>query len=140
MRTIKILHVDDSEGDIRLMQEAFREVKLSHTLATANNGYAALQYLDNIVRYKLYSSPDLILLDINMTLMNGLDLLEIIKNDVNIKHIPVIMFTTSSFEKDILVSYQKYANSFIIKPYNLDELTEVAKSIRDFWLKTASLP
>ena len=140
MRPINILHIDDSEGDIMLMQHAFEEANFSHSLAIAKNGYEALLYLHKIGENKDFVNPDLILLDINMPLMDGYEVLDTIKNDDKTKHIPVIMFTTSSSEKDILKSYQKHVNSYVIKPENLDDLTDVAKSIQDFWVKTACLP
>ena len=86
------------------------------------------------------TSPDLILLDINMPIMDGFEFLDNIKSAERTKHIPVIVFTTSSSNVDVMKSYQKYANSYIVKPSNLDELMEVAKSIKTFWTKTASLP
>ncbi len=140
MRPINILHIDDSEGDIMLMQHAFEEANFSHSLAIAKNGYEALLYLHNIGPNRDCVIPDLILLDINMPLVDGYEVLDTIKNDEKTKHIPVIMFTTSSSEKDILKSYQKHVNSYVVKPENLDDLTDVAKSIQAFWVKTASLP
>ena len=140
MRPINILHIDDSEGDIMLMQHAFEEANFSHSLTIAKNGYEALLYLHKIVVNKDCLDPDLILLDINMPLMDGYEVLDTIKNDDKTKHIPVIMFTTSSSEKDILKSYQKHVNRYVVKPENLDDLTDVAKSIQDFWVKTACLP
>jgi len=140
MKPVNILHIDDSEGDIMLMQHAFEEANFFHSLSTAKNGYEALLFLNKVGLSEQKNTPDLILLDINMPIMDGYEFLDTIKNDDKIKHIPVIMFTTSSSEKDVLKSYQKHANSYVVKPENLDDLTDIAKSIQKFWINTACLP
>ena len=140
MKPINILHIDDSEGDIMLMQHAFEEANFYHSLSIAKNGQEALLYLNKIGTTESKLTPDLILLDINMPIMDGYEFLDTIKNDDKTKHIPVIMLTTSSSANDVLKSYQKHANSYVVKPENLDDLTNIAKSIQNFWIKTACLP
>jgi len=137
---INVLHVDDSIESVYLMQNAFEEVDFEHSIFIAQNGNEALDYLRKTGKDNNETSPDLILLDINMPVMDGFEFLDNIKNEETTKHIPVIMFTTSSSTTDVLKSYQKHANTYIVKPGNLDEYMSVANSIKSFWANTASLP
>ena len=137
---INVLHVDDSIEAVYLMQNAFEEVDFEHSIFIAQNGNEALDYLRKSGRDNNETSPDLILLDINMPVMDGFEFLDNIKNEESTKHIPVIMFTTSSSITDVMKSYQKHANTYIVKPGNLDEYMDVANSIKTFWANTASLP
>lgn len=84
--------------------------------------------------------PDLILLDINLPKMDGTEVLSIIKNDPDLRRIPVIMLTTSSAEKDILTSYDNYANCFITKPVDLTQFMDVVRTIENFWISIVKLP
>lgn len=140
MTPIHILHVDDSEGDILLIREAIEEGGIAHTLDVARNGYEALQFLNKVEQYKDKATPDLILLDINMPVMNGHELLECIKTDDKLKHLPVIMLSTSSSPMDILKSYQKYCNCYIIKPDSAGALDKVIRDIGNFWTSVGELP
>jgi chemotaxis family two-component system response regulator Rcp1 len=135
MQEIHILLVEDNEGDIVLMKEALKEAKIKNGLSVAIDGEQALEMLR-------HSSclPDLILLDINLPKMDSLELLGIIKTDDRFKMIPVIMLTTSAGEKDILVSYKKYANCFVTKPVDLNSFIEVVKSIESFWISIVRIP
>ncbi len=137
---ISVLHVDDSIEAVYLMQNAFEEVDFEHSIFVAQNGHEALDYLMKSENYNKDSIPDLILLDINMPIMDGFEFLDNIKKEEKTRHIPVIMFTTSSSTSDVMKSYQKHANSYIVKPGNLDEYMDVANSIKLFWSNTASLP
>ncbi|MFP5042128.1 response regulator [Parasediminibacterium sp. JCM 36343] len=140
MNSIHILHVEDSEADILLMQDAMEELHLAHHIEVVRNGYEAIQFLEKKGDYQDKFTPDLILLDINMPLMDGHELLEFIKKNPRTKHIPVLMLTTSSSQTDIMKSYQEYANSYIVKPHNVDDFASVANAIESFWMKVASLP
>jgi len=140
MKPIHILHVEDSEGDILLFKDAIEESGIAHTLDIVKNGYEALQFLNKSGIYVEKATPDLILLDINMPVMNGHELLDFIKADERLKHLPVIMLTTSSSRKDIFKSYQKYSNSYIIKPDNAADFDKVIKGIEQFWISLAELP
>lgn len=138
--SIHILHVEDSEADILLMQVALQQLTFPHTIDVVRNGYEAILFLNKTGNYADKLTPDLILLDINMPLMDGHELLHFIKTTDSLKHLPVIMLTTSSAQSDILKSYKKYANSYIIKPDNVDDFDSIALSIENFWMKTAALP
>jgi CheY-like chemotaxis protein len=139
MDPIKILSVEDSEGDILLFENAIEESGVEYTLNIARNGYEAIDLLQKKAGAEMVL-PDIILLDINMPEMNGFELLDLIKADNDLKHLPVFMFTTSSSQKDILISYKKYANSYFIKPTLDDEYEVLIKGIKHYWFNLAELP
>jgi CheY-like chemotaxis protein len=136
MNLINILLVDDSKADIFMTKRAFKEGKVVNNIKTAENGEEALNYLQD----PDIENPDIILLDINMPRMNGLELLKIIKEDTNLKLIPVIMLTTSINEVDIINSYAHHANSYITKPVNLSDFSEAIRKFEDYWTSFVKLP
>jgi CheY-like chemotaxis protein len=138
MQQIHILLVDDNEGDILLTKEALDDARIVNRISIAYDGVEALQFLRTHVHTA--QMPDLILLDINLPKMDGTELLGIIKADPELKRIPVIMLTTSSSEKDILASYNNYANCYITKPVDLDRFMDVVRTIEDFWISIVKLP
>src|SRR5882757_4840295 len=131
MQQIHILLVDDNEGDILLTKEALGDARIINKISIAYDGIEALRFLRKQTGGGM---PDLILLDINLPRMDGTELLGIIKTDPDLKRIPVIMLTTSSAEKDILASYENYANCYITKPVDLDRFMDVVRTIEDFWI------
>ena len=135
MNPVHILLVEDNEGDILLTQEAFEECKINTQLSVVKNGVDALDFIFKRGTFRDVDKPDLILLDINLPIKNGHEVLEIIKNDDKTKRIPVIMLTTSSNEKDINKAYQNYANSYVIKPIEMDEFMSAISKIEEFWLE-----
>jgi CheY-like chemotaxis protein len=137
MQQIHILLVDDNEGDILLTKEALDDARIINRISIAYDGVEALRFLRKQTEGDM---PDLILLDINLPKMNGTELLGIIKTDPDLKRIPVIMLTTSSAEKDILASYNNYANCYITKPVDLDRFMDVVRTIEDFWISIVKLP
>jgi two-component system, chemotaxis family, response regulator Rcp1 len=137
---IEVLLVEDSPGDVRLTQEAFREAsKLIH-LHVASDGIEAMAFLRREGVHSNARRPDFILLDLNLPRMDGREVLACIKNDDSLKTIPTIILTTSNSEADIIKSYQLQANCYLCKPVQLDEFESVVKSINDFWLTRVSLP
>jgi chemotaxis family two-component system response regulator Rcp1 len=139
MQQIHILLVDDNEGDILLTREALEEARIINKISIAYDGIQAIDLLKKSARIA-GTMPDLILLDINLPKMNGTEVLSIIKNDPDLRRIPVIMLTTSSSEKDILASYNNYANCYITKPVDLDRFMDVVRTIEDFWISIVKLP
>lgn len=137
---IEILLVEDSMGDVRLIQEALREAKVRNTMTVVGDGVKALAYLHKNGPYAGATSPGLILLDLNLPLKNGFEVLQEIKQDETLKHIPVVVLTTSQAEQDIVKSYDLYANAFITKPVDLDQFFSVVKAIEGFWLEIVKLP
>lgn len=132
---ITILIVDDNPADVRLVQEVFKEGKIYVNLKIAEDGEDATIYLR-----KKDELPDLVLLDLNMPKKSGHELLTEMKEDDNLKHIPVIVMTVSKAEEDILKSYNLHANAYIVKPIELDQFISAVKSIENFWLTIVKLP
>src|ERR1700742_4558773 len=140
MQQIHILLVDDNEGDILLTREALDDARIINKISIASDGVEAISFLKKDPPYRDTEMPDLILLDINLPKMDGTEVLSIIKNDPELKRIPVIMLTTSSAEKDILASYDNHANCYITKPVDLERFMDVVRTIEDFWISIVKLP
>lgn len=140
MKIVHILLVEDNEGDILLTKEALAESRINNRLSVVRDGAAAIDFLQNTARQNKQELPDLILLDVNLPKKNGHEVLSFIKNDESFKHIPVIILTTSSSEKDVLTSYNNYANSYITKPIDVDNFLKVVISIENFWISIVQLP
>lgn len=136
----QILIVDDNAGDIRLVQEALRETKVNNDLSICHDGMEAMAFLRKQVGYENVPSPDLILLDLNMPRKNGLEVLQEIKTDNDLKHIPVVILTTSSADSDVVKSYKLRANCYISKPVDFNQFMQVIQSIVGFWLTVVKLP
>jgi CheY-like chemotaxis protein len=139
-RPFYILLVEDNPGDVRLTREALKESKLYHELFVTYDGEEALDFLHQNGRFSDLPIPDIILLDLNIPKKNGREVLEEIKNDPKIKHIPVVILTTSEAEEDIIKSYELHANCYIKKPVEFDKFFDMIKKIEDFWLSIVKLP
>lgn len=137
---IEILLVEDNPGDVRLTEEALKEGKVKNNLNVVEDGIEALTFLKRVDEYADAPIPDLILLDLNLPGKNGKEVLEEIKNDPDLKWIPVVILTTSEEEKDIIKTYSLHANCYIAKPVDLEQFIKVVKSIEDFWLTIVKLP
>jgi two-component system, chemotaxis family, response regulator Rcp1 len=139
-RPIDILMVEDNPGDVRLTVEALKEGKVRNSFYTVEDGVEAMAFLRRQGRYADVPRPDLILLDLNLPKMNGREVLAEIKEDPDLRRIPVVILTVSKAEQDILRSYNLHANCYITKPVDLDQFLEVVKSIETFWLTVVMLP
>ena len=135
-----ILLVEDNEGDIEITKRAIEHGKLSSTLSVAHDGVEAIEYLSRQNKFADAVRPDLILLDLNMPRMDGKEFIEVAKRDDKLKSIPIIMLTSSSAPKDIQECYERYANCYIIKPFDLTKYMDIAKQIESFWANLAQLP
>ena len=140
MKQAHILLVEDNEGDIILTLDAFEESKVKTEISVVRNGQEALDFLFTKGEFKDAKKPDLILLDINIPIFNGHEVLKLIKQDVKLKKIPVIMLTTSSNQKDIDKAYENHSNSYVKKPLDMDEFLAAILKIEDFWLQLSTLP
>lgn len=138
--SIDILLVEDNPGDVILTKEAFSRSKLIKQIYDVTDGVEAMAYLRRESSYECMSIPDLILLDLNLPKMNGMEVLKEIKSDPKLCFIPVIILTTSSAEKDIYETYNAYANCYITKPVNMDEFYNIAEGIEKFWFNVVILP
>ncbi len=139
-RPIEILLVEDNPGDVRLTKEALKEGKVMNILNTVEDGEEALAYLRRQGAYAQATRPDLVLLDLNLPRKSGREVLAEIKEDPDLKRIPVVILTVSEAEQDIIKSYNLHANCYITKPVNLEQFIDVVKSIEDFWLTVVLLP
>ena len=137
---IEILLVEDNPGDVRLTQEVLKEGKVHNKLSIVENGVEALSFLKKEGRYSDSPTPDLILLDLNLPKKDGREVLLDIKNDDDLKRIPVVVLTTSQAEEDVLRVYNLSANCYVSKPVDLGQFIDVVKSIEDFWLSIVKLP
>jgi len=139
-KIVDILLIEDNPGDARLAKEALKDSKIKNKIHIASNGVEATDFLFKRNDYKDAPRPDLIILDLNLPKKDGREVLAEIKEDENLKRIPVVILTISKAEEDILKTYNLHANCYITKPLNLDKFMEVVKSIEDFWLTIVKLP
>ena len=137
---IEILLVEDSPGDVRLTQEALTEGKIRNNLYVVGDGVEALAFLHREAPFAEMPRPDLILLDLNLPRMGGIEVLRHIKTNENLKRIPVVVLTTSNAEQDIVKSYSLHANCYITKPVDFERFIEVVKHIQSFWFSIVHLP
>ena len=140
VKAIHILLVEDNEGDMLLTIEALEEGKIMNKISTVKNGKDAIDFLTRKGNFVNALLPDLILLDINLPMKNGHEVLKFIKDSEHLKQIPVVMFTTSSSQKDIVDAYKQHASCFITKPVEVNEFMEVVSKIEDFWSNIVKLP
>ncbi|WP_435354657.1 response regulator [Emticicia sp. SJ17W-69] len=140
MKPIHILLVEDNEGDIMLTVDAFEEGKISNNISVVRDGNEAIDFLTQTGKYASRERPDLILLDVNLPKKNGHEVLHLIKTNDGLKHIPVIMLTTSSSENDIEKAYKNFANCYITKPIDVNDFMVAISKIEDFWFSIVSLP
>ena len=136
VRPIQILLVEDNPADIFLTEEAFSGMRYDIRLHSARDGMEALEWLRDPQNVR----PDVILLDLNMPRMSGLELLNVLKADASLLDIPVIVLTTSRADEDVWRSYNLHANAYIPKPLSIAEFSEVVRSFETFWFSVASLP
>jgi two-component system response regulator len=140
VRSVEILLVEDDAGDIDLTEEALEESKLQINLNVVRDGVEAIAYLRREGEYANATQPDLMLLDLNLPRKDGREVLQEIKNDNKLKHIPVVVLTTSDTDEDILSSYDLGANCYVNKPLGMEEFAQIVRSIEDFWFTIVKLP
>ncbi len=139
-KLIEILLVEDNPGDVRLTREAMKEAKIQNNLNVVEDGIEAMSFLRQEGKYRDSPRPDLILLDLNLPRKNGREVLAEIKEDADLRFIPVVILTTSKAEEDIMKTYEHHANCYITKPVELEQFISVVKSIQDFWIGIVQLP
>ncbi|AFY93236.1 response regulator [Chamaesiphon minutus] len=135
-----ILLVEDNRGDIRLIQEALKSTAAKCEVVVTRDGMDAMSYLHQEGEYTNVPLPDLVLLDLNLPKKDGREVLAEIKADPKLKHLPVVVLTTSLNEEDIANSYDLHVNCYIAKSRNLPQLLKIVRGIEEFWLETATLP
>ncbi|OKH86099.1 chemotaxis protein CheY [Mycobacterium sp. ST-F2] len=139
-RVVDILLVEDDPGDELITREAFADNKIKNTLHVARDGQEGLDFLYRRGVHADAPTPDLILLDLNLPKYDGRQLLEVIKSDSDLSHIPVVVLTTSSAEEDILRSYKLHANAYVTKPVDLDQFMKAVREIDEFFVQVVRLP
>lgn len=137
---IEILLVEDNPGDVRLTREILKETKVRNNLHVAADGVEAMDFLRRKGKHAGAVRPDLILLDLNLPKMDGSQVLSEIKEDADLRRIPVVILTTSKAEQDVVKSYNLHANCYIAKPVDLEQFIAVVKAIEGFWLTIVKLP
>src|ERR1700690_4623775 len=140
VRPIEILLVEDNPGDADLAREALEDSKFHNILNVVDDGEKAMAYLRRDGLYTEVSRPDLILLDLKIPKKDGRQVLAEIKEDDNLKRIPVVILTTSRAEEDVIKSYNLHCNCYITKPIDLHQFLHVVKCIEEFWLTIVVLP
>lgn len=130
-----ILVVEDNTADVMLLKEAYKRINSSLIIHNVSNGDDAMHFLKRRNGFEKMPMPDLVLMDINMPGKNGLDALKEIKEDDEVKHVPVIIFSGSFLKEDVNKAYSSYANCYITKPHTLDEYISIMEMINKFWLK-----
>jgi chemotaxis family two-component system response regulator Rcp1 len=139
-RPIELLLVEDNAADVRLLQEALKELKMPTQLSTVADGLEALAFLRREGRYAQALQPDLILLDLNLPGKSGLEVLAEISAHPHLRHIPLVVLTSSAAEQDILQSYMLCANCFITKPVDLEHFLTAIRVLGEFWFTVVQLP
>ena len=139
-RAIEILMVEDNPGDVRLTREALKGAKMWAQVHVVEDGVAALDYLYRRPPYESALRPDLILLDLNLPLMDGREVLAIVKGDPTLRLIPIVVLTTSQAEEDVLRAYHLNANCYVTKPVDLHQFNRIVQAIEQFWLTVVTLP
>ena len=139
MKFLKILLVEDSPSDVRLIREALKETPVPVQITVAQDGVEAMDYLHS-TEVGASVRPDLVLLDLNLPRKNGREVLAEVKSSPNLKQIPVLVMTSSRADEDIAQAYSLNANCYITKPGDLQEYINVVRAIEDFWFLTATLP
>ncbi len=140
LHKIDILIVEDNKGDARLIKEIFNESKLYNSLYFVSDGVEAMDFLRKSGKYANMPLPDLIILDLNLPKKDGREVLMEIKQDENLKHIPIVIMTISQADEDIIKSYNLHANCYVTKPIDLTQFMKVVKSIENFWFTIVKLP
>ena len=137
---VDILLVEDNPGDVRLTKEALRDAKVLNEIFIARDGVEAMEILRRKGKFSKVPLPDLILLDLNLPKKDGREVLAEIKEDPILKHIPVVILTTSKADEDIIKTYNLHANAYITKPVDLNRFAEIIHVLNEFWFTIVKLP
>jgi two-component system response regulator len=139
-QNIEVLLIEDDPGDIELTQVALTKSKLRINLNTVSDGEEALAYLHQEGDYSQSPKPNLILLDLNLPGLSGREILQAIKSEQQLRHIPVVVLTTSDAEQDVLKSYESGASCYVNKPIGFKEFMKIVGAIEQFWFTIVKLP
>jgi CheY-like chemotaxis protein len=139
-RAIDVLLVEDDPGDVLMTREAFEDNKVANRLFVVNDGVMAMEFLRKEGEHADVPTPDLVLLDLNLPRMDGREVLAALKDDPDLRRIPVVVLTTSEAEEDVLRSYSLHANAYVTKPVDFERFIAVVRQIDDFFVEVVRLP
>lgn len=139
-RAVEILLMEDNEGDVFLTKKAFEKAKITNNIHVAPDGEVGMDMLHRRNGYSDFIRPDIVLLDINMPKKDGNQVLKEMKEDENLRRIPVVILTSSKAEQDVLKTYDLHASSYIVKPVDLDQFQDIVGAIEGFWFSIVVLP
>jgi CheY-like chemotaxis protein len=139
-KPVEILLAEDNDGDVGLVEEVLEEAKIRNVIHVVSDGEEAILFLNGEGKFSGSPRPDIILLDLNLPKKDGREVLKEIKENNNLKNIPIVILTTSGAEKDVLRAYELHANAYVTKPLDFDQFINVVESIAKFWLEIAKLP
>ncbi len=137
---IELLLVEDDPGDVLMTREALKDSKLLNNLHVVDNGEQALDFLRRQGEFTDAPRPDLVLLDLNLPRLDGREVLAIVKEDPELRTIPIVVLTTSDAEEDVIRSYNLHANAYVTKPVDFDTFVSVVRQVDDFFLTVVRLP
>ncbi|MER7445185.1 response regulator [Micromonospora avicenniae] len=137
---VRILVVDDDPGDVLMIEEALRESEVEKVIDVVSDGQEAMEFLRGEGRHAGAVRPDVILLDLNMPRMDGRQVLGEVKQDEDLRTIPVVVLTTSNADTDVIGSYTLQANAYVTKPIDLDDFNDVVHRIDEFFGRVVVLP
>ncbi|MCF4123336.1 response regulator [Antribacter sp. KLBMP9083] len=137
---VEVLLVEDDPGDVLMTREAFEDYKIANRLSVVYDGVSALEFLRKQGAHADAPTPDLVLLDLNLPKMDGLQVLSVVKSDPALRHIPIVVLTTSEAEEDIIGSYSLHANAYVTKPVDFERFIDVVRQIDEFFVSVVRLP
>jgi two-component system, chemotaxis family, response regulator Rcp1 len=139
-RSVEILIVEDNEADVFLTYTALRDAKITNTISVVTNGEDAIAYLKHKGKYAEAARPDIIFLDLNLPMMNGHEVLAVIKTDPNLRAIPVVVVSGSNAESDIARAYDEQVAAYIVKPASHEEYFTAIRAVKELWFHIVALP
>ena len=137
---IEVLLVEDDPGDVLMTQEAFHDYKIANNLNVVTNGEDAIAYLRKQGPFAHVTTPDLVLLDLNLPRRDGREVLREVKADAELRRIPIVVLTTSDAEEDVLASYELHANAYVRKPVDFEQFVAAIRAIDNFFITVVRLP
>ena len=139
-RPAEVLLVEDNDNDVELTRIGFQRAKFAVNLHHVGNGEECMAFLRKEGKYADAPTPDLVLLDLNMPRMDGREVLEEVVRDERLKHLPIVVLTTSDADKDVLASYKLRCSSYIVKPVDFESFSKAVQSLTDYWFTLVVLP
>lgn len=139
-KLMEILLVEDDPGDVLMTREAFEDHCVPNNVSVVGDGVSALEFLRKQGPYAKAPTPDLVLLDLNLPKMDGMEVLAVAKGDPMLRHIPVVVLTTSDTQEDVVGSYSLHANAYVTKPVDFDRFVDVVRQIDEFFVSVVRLP